>query len=325
MAKKITNISGVSDSISDHIKKDLTSPIEHKEKFLTGKKIAVSISESEDIELLGFSESHLQDAMIEFARYMLVQGSTLVYGGDLRKDGYTLLFSELSFQYRDRSQHRKNHFINYSSYPIYLNTSKTQELEFKKNRVEFKKVSPPNSIKPLSDKWFPPDTFENKLKWSLSLKKMREEMNDATHARIFLGGKSQGYSGMMPGVLEEALLSLESNKPTYFIGAFGGMTNAIIKSLHGESPIQITEKFQFTNKEYAEFVNNLRVNKKNNVDYQAINKTLETYGINRLSKNNGLTKEENQILFTTQHIPVMIYYVLKGLSNVFNKKKKVNK
>jgi len=323
MAKKIANISGVSDSISQHIKEDLNTvePVD-KSKFLTGKKIAVSISESEDLELLGFSDAHQQDAMVEFARYMLVQGSTLIYGGDLRKEGYTLLFSELSFQYRDRSQHKKSHFINYSSYPIYLNTSKTQELEFKKNRVEFKKITPPKSVKPVSETWFAPDTHENKLIWSVSLKKMREEMNEATDARIFLGGRSQGYSGIMPGVLEEAILSLESNKPTYLIGAFGGITGAIIKAINGEKPKEITETFQFSNTNYKEFITHLRKNKKENIDYSEITKSLQKYGLEKLSKANGLTKEENQILFTTPHIPVMIHYVLKGLSVVFNKKKK---
>lgn len=324
MAKKITNISGVSDSISQHIKMEMDTiiPVD-KARFLTGKKIGISISESEDIELLGFSDAHLQDAMVEFSRYLLVQGSVMIYGGDLRKDGYTSLFSELSFQYRDRSEHRKSHFINYSSYPIYLNTSKTQELEFKKNRVEFKKISPPKSITKLSETWFPPDTFENKLTWSKSLKKMRDEMNLATDARIFLGGRSQGYSGIMPGVLEEAMISLESNKPTYLIGAFGGITGAIINAINGEKPLQITESFQFANIPYKEFITQLRKNKMDNIDYDNIKSRLQKLGLKTLTKFNGLTNEENQILFTTPHIPVMIHYVLKGLSNVFNKKKKL--
>ncbi|MBW7913402.1 MAG: hypothetical protein H3C54_06830 [Taibaiella sp.] len=320
MSKKTTNISGVSDSISEHIKHDLETPSRTDEsKFLTNRKIGVSISESEDIELLGFSEVHQQDAMIEFARYLLVQGATLVYGGDLRKDGYTLLFSELSFQYRDRSQHRKNHFINYSSYPIYLNISKTQELEFKKNRVEFKKIAPPKIAKPISSTWFPPDSIQNKLIWSASLEKMRAEMNEVSDARIFMGGRSQGYSGVMPGVLEEALMSLNSNKPTYLIGAFGGITGAIIKALEGENPQEITEVFQFNDSNYKKFISEIRKNGNGDVDYAIITKTIQEYGLSKLSKYNGLTKEENQILFTTPHIPVMLHYVLKGLSKIFKK------
>ncbi|MBK9193243.1 MAG: hypothetical protein IPM77_18080 [Crocinitomicaceae bacterium] len=314
MTKKNVNISGVSDSISEHIKQDLGAAT-HVDisKFLFGKKIGVSISESEDIELLGFSDAHQEDAMVEFARYLLVQGGTLIYGGDLRDKGYTLLFSELSFQYRDRSQHRKNHFINYSSYPIYLKTSKTEELEFKKNRVEYKKIAPPKSVKPVSETWFPPHTPENKLIWSASLKKMREEMNEATDARIFLGGRSQGYSGIMPGVLEEAFLSIESDKPTYLIGAFGGITGAIIKALEGQNPKEITETFQFSDTNYKDFIKQIRKSKKADIDYKNITKALQKYGMEKLSKNNGLTKEENQILFTTPHIPVMIHYVLKRI------------
>lgn len=321
MAKKSKNISGVSDSISEHIKKDLASP-DRVKKLLDGKKIGISISESEDIELNGFSDEHLKDAMVEFARYLLVQGATLLYGGDLRKDGYTLLFSELSFQYRDRSEHRKNHFVNYSSYPIYLGISKTQELEFKKNRVEFIKVSPPETIQSVSESWFPPDTYKNKEEWAISLSKMRDEMNKTSDARIFLGGKSKGYSGSMPGLLEEIMLSIESKHPTYLIGAFGGMTGAIINSITGKNAEQVTEKFQFENASYKDFINCLRKEKKASVNYPEMVKKLKSFGLKGLSDCNGLTKEENKILFTTPHIPVMIHYVLKGLSIVYNKKSK---
>lgn len=32
---------------------------------------------------------HLQDAMLELARYLLAQGARLAYGGDLHLDGFT--------------------------------------------------------------------------------------------------------------------------------------------------------------------------------------------------------------------------------------------
>lgn len=37
----------------------------------------------------------------------------------------------------------------------------------------------------------------------------------------------------------------------------------------------------------------------------------------KLSNANGLTVEENQILFNTVHIPEMDYYVMKGLKKAF--------
>ncbi len=42
--------------------------------------------------------------------------------------------------------------------------------------------------------------------------------------RICLGGKIQGYEGKEPGIMEEARLALNNNKPLYLIGGFGGAT-----------------------------------------------------------------------------------------------------
>ena len=42
--------------------------------------------------------------------------------------------------------------------------------------------------------------------------------------RVCLGGKTRGYQGSEPGVLEEARLALECGKPLYLLGGFGGAT-----------------------------------------------------------------------------------------------------
>ena len=98
MNAKKKNISGVSADVSASIKKDISSKEVDSTKLLYNRKLAISISESEDLEYLGFSINHMQDAMVEFARHALIQGAQLIYGGDLRKDGFTLILSDLSYQ-----------------------------------------------------------------------------------------------------------------------------------------------------------------------------------------------------------------------------------
>lgn len=97
--KKRINISGVSETYSRNIH-EVSSKL-FESGFLISKKIGISVSESEDMEELGLSDFHIKDATIEITRYLLAQGAKLIYGGDLRKDGFTRLFSELSFQYRN--------------------------------------------------------------------------------------------------------------------------------------------------------------------------------------------------------------------------------
>lgn len=47
-------------------------------------KVGLSISDSPDLMSHGISNMHLDDAMVEFSRYLLVSGAKLMYGGRLK-------------------------------------------------------------------------------------------------------------------------------------------------------------------------------------------------------------------------------------------------
>jgi hypothetical protein len=76
---------------------------------LSQRIVAISISESADMSALGLSQEHLLDAMAEIARHLLALGARLVYGGDLRAQGFTELLFELVARHRrdaDEGDHR---------------------------------------------------------------------------------------------------------------------------------------------------------------------------------------------------------------------------
>ena len=319
MKKKVINISGVSDAYSKNIH-EVSSKL-FKSGFLTDKKIAISISESEDMEELGFHEFHLKDATIEITRYLLVNGAKLLYGGDLRKGGFTKLFSELSFQYRDKGNMDEMVFTNYFSWPIHTLLQPTDKAEFKKNRVIPILVKPYENIpEELKTKFVSFDTNENRFYWAKSLTKMRKEMVNATEARIFIGGRTSGYKGSYSGVLEEFLLSIKNDNPLYLIGAFGGVSKAIINILSNKKDDRLTADIQLSNNEYKEFVAYFNSNEKQGqIDYNKVQEEISQYGLSKLSKNNGLSKDENKRLFETPHIPEMIFLILKGLSKKYRK------
>jgi hypothetical protein len=58
---------------------------------LKGQLIGLSISNCTDLAERGMSLVHLEDAMVECARHLLVQGASLGYGGDLRPGGFTTI------------------------------------------------------------------------------------------------------------------------------------------------------------------------------------------------------------------------------------------
>ncbi|MFL5350853.1 MAG: AAA family ATPase [Hyalangium sp.] len=57
--------------------------------------------------------------------------------------------------------------------------------------------------------------------------RMRWMMSCRCVARVFIAGKLSGYSGRMPGILEETMLALALNQPLYVIGGFGGSAQVV--------------------------------------------------------------------------------------------------
>lgn len=66
-------------------------------------------------------------------------------------------------------------------------------------------------------------------------------------ARIALGGKTMGYRGFLPGIFEEALLSLESARPLYLLGGFGGASEVLARALLDDTrlPDALGDEWQF--------------------------------------------------------------------------------
>jgi hypothetical protein len=283
------------------------------QKYLQGKQIAISISESEEINQLGYSDRHQTDAMTEFARHFLVQGARLVYGGDLRDKGYTELFADLAEQYlADKKQ--KYAFKNYFFYPLNLNITKEHELDFKSKNVQVIKVEPEKSLGITDKEFIKPDIPAKKYIWAKCITKMREDMNAAVDARIVLGGRNTGFLGKYPGIVEEAQIAIASQKPTFLIGAFGGATLSMINAIvHQKNVIDPQSTFYQTTDfvAFQEYYNTR--SQMDKIDFGKINIFFNQLTISDL--NNGLTEIENKRLFTTPHIPEAIFLVLKGLKN----------
>lgn len=310
-----------SEKLDKHVEKEIKQAEKHDKKtFLFNKNIAISISDSEDIEELGFSKIHQQDIILEITRYLIINGATLIYGGDLRSQGYTFLFSEIVQQYIYKKEN-KNYYKNYFSFPIYVDMSASSKLDFKKNGVEIIKVNPPKELNVDEKQFYVPNNNKNLFIWAESLLKMRNEMNDDSDARIFMGGAKTNFKGKYPGFVEEALISLESNKPTYFIGAFGGVTKSIIGNLLNKEEEELTDAWQRkANPKYSEFID--FYNQKDEIEkinYTEKSKFLMEYTIEKLCENNGLNEDDNKRLFESIHFPEIIFLILKGLKKVFSK------
>ena len=280
-------------------------------RFLEGKNVAISISESPDSSTLGIGKAMFEDLSVELARHLLISGAHLVYGGDLRPGGFTELFKDLAYQYGifEKDKSLKNYFTNYLAWPIYIGMTPASQAEYKSCRINCQKAEIPDTIPvDLRDIMVPPTTVENLYYWAESLKSMRHEMESHIDARIILGGRVTGFKGYMPGLYEEATNAAKANHPIFLLGGFGGASARLIQLVKGETSSEKLFEECCSNHSYQDFVSYLD-KEKEEMNFKA----LDVFSNNMDVLKNGLSKEENEQLFVTTNVTEIIALVLKGL------------
>lgn len=283
-------------------------------RFLEGKNVAISISESPDSLSLGIGKAMFEDLSVELARHLLVSGAHLVYGGDLRPGGFTELFKDLAYQYGiyEKDKTLKNYFTNYLAWPIYIGMTPATQAEYKSCRVHCQNATIPDTIPTdLHGQMVPPNTVEKLYYWAESLKAMRQEMESNIDARIILGGRVAGFKGYMPGLYEEAINAANSKHPIYLLGGFGGAAYRLIKLIKGETTSEEMFGECCSYSSYQEFVSYL-----NSKNIEINLKALEVFANNLAILNNGLSEDENKRLFVTTNVTEIIALVLKGLKSL---------
>lgn len=200
-------------------------------RALAGRAIALSVSDSEDLGLLGLLPTHLQLALAEIARVVFVGDGRLLYGGDLRPGGHTeLLLQELSRYGRSHgaltvclawNAHRRTALTALEATDSRLGLRGQLVALDAAGHVlaDWRSGRPPEGIDDLS--------AEEK---AAAFNAMRGHVCAQEHARIAIGGRRRG-GDVLPGVLEEVLLSLAQRHPVYLAGGFGGTTIDIAAAL----------------------------------------------------------------------------------------------
>jgi len=197
---------------------------------LAERWIALSASESPDLDRLGLLDAHLRFTLGEIARAVLAAGGRLAYGGHLRPDGYTVfLVQELERQYR-----HENLIQLCIAWPVHRKMSAAQLRTVEDERPLAARITyldlDGEPIDPLSGRGEDPEPV-GPDETARGLTAMRQFMTHRSHARVLLGGKRSGFTGRLPGLMEEALLALEAGIPLYLAAGFGGATLDIAQAL----------------------------------------------------------------------------------------------
>jgi hypothetical protein len=314
---------------------------------LNGMRVALSISESEDLGHFGASPLHLVSTMIEVARHALCHGAVIAYGGDLRERhpyGFTRQLFELVHAYDDLGRQRLERIRNYLAYHIAAELPKDEESRLielatfvkplPKNVADRFRLDPGNR-KPILD-----DTPEHRYIRARCLTAMREAMCRETDARIMLGGRVSGHQGKYPGLLEEAYLTLCAGKPLYLVGGFGGCARLLIQMIRdNKRAVELTRDYQRAHPRVARYPGGDGSDQQEMVPFEQLEHSYLEYeqdpemgqeridydkcvdkflSANILDLRNGLSESENHDLFETSDLDRIVYLLMKGLAEVIN-------
>jgi hypothetical protein len=259
--------------------------------------------------------------MIEIARYLMANGGTLLYAGHLKNEGYTRLFAELSYQYKFLND-TAFRFVNYFPFPNSISLTLEIKADFVKQQVEPVIIEIPEHLGEI-DKQREYDPFKNiedKFIFSECFSDMRNIMAQNSHARIVVGGKQSKFLGYMPGIVEEAYYSLKANKPVYIIGGFGGAAKSLSKVICGELPKELTNEFQYNDEILQNFKKEYQDKASVPMDYDRLIHFFKQFNLEVFCELNGLSIDENLVLFESQNIHEIVFLIMKGLKKISNRK-----
>ncbi len=319
-------IFNIEKEIYSQLKINIATPLNYNiESDLSNIEIGISISNPEQTSIVekGQYEEHLIQLSMDLARNIIARNGNLVYGGDLRQNGFTeFIIEEAKILYTDK-KYSKPHVKNYLVYPIYKN----YDDKFKKWKADNKiyadmiNVEIPKSVSEIiENKNETTSVVENNYIWSICLTDMRQKMINKCDYRIAAGGKFTNYKGIMPGVLEEILIAIDMKKPLYLLGGFGGVVSDVCKIMTTSTNTEkLRESWQKENNpNYGLFLNYLNEKNQNMLpDYDKLTTKLKLKNLN-----NGLSDNDNLKLFNTPFVDEAIYLIMKGLKRIISKNNK---
>jgi SLOG-like protein len=206
------------------------------ERPLAGCVAGISISETRDMERLGFARSDMNRCVVRVSEALLAAGARLAFGHDWRPGGVMMAVAALAVRYFRLGEMPGE---NSSELAPILNRVAPPDVPFL-----LQEASPGESaqtgaardpiirmLKGIVDarQVAVPDGTDRPKALSL----LREELAELCDIRICLGGKIRkgDYTGAMPGIVEEALGALRNERPVFTSAIFGGASAFLVHAV----------------------------------------------------------------------------------------------
>lgn len=208
--------------------------------------VAISVSPCADAARIGYDGRQINRIVIRMAQYFLDQNMRVIFGHDWREDGVmqsvadfaAVVAARYAETVEETLSHHQPNAIEDTQQPRIINVVPTGRAPLSRTALEAQRDSGGVlEVLPVSEvtehfherareprAWYRDAHNQNARAAELTALRyfITKMLNPG--CRICLGGKTTGYEGIEPGVIEEARLALEFDKPLYLMGGFGGAT-----------------------------------------------------------------------------------------------------
>jgi hypothetical protein len=224
-----------------------------------GRALALSIGDAADREKLGFPEREVQRVLFTLCTGLVREGYSILYAGDLRPGGYTLaMFKFLAGTYAGQGVVP---FTNVLPEPVVRRLGFEALLASARAAHgvaeivlsiggQLRTVRHIDGDLLIGEKGSNRASIRDEAQFSTWLKgfpavtiadgfsQARQAVSHLVEGRVAMGGRmgivglaSDQYEGALPGIAEEAILSLEAGKTFVPLAAFGGATRDVAIAL----------------------------------------------------------------------------------------------
>ena len=162
-------------------------------------------------------------------------------------------------------------------------------------------------------------TPQRRYAWARGLTAMRSRITALAQARLVTGGRLEGFAGLVPGVAEEAWLSLTQKKPLYVAGGFGGAARAVSDTLLGIERLEFADPW--SRQHIPDYDAALGLYAQGGGEFRSMaqmGEDIRAYGATGLAPalNNGLDETENRELMASTDPQRIAWLVLTGLTRL---------
>lgn len=295
---------------------------------LAGGVVGLSISESDDSARRGFPPWQVNRVTLQVVSALFGQGVGVMFGHDWREDGVMEAVHGFALQMQPPvplsprgaaavGQPLLQNLLPWPDEPS-LPVADRERLA---STLRIEKAGLPAEVRSYEAKAieFGQDAPLYRYLRARALTHLRHCLDSQSDARLCIGGRTGGSAGRFPGVIEEALLAVESRKPLFLIGILGGATRQLIDAIDGKT---IPENFCHPTKVTAYFdeppvvEHDPATARDRVVDPDAVWSEFAELGIAGLAETNRLTTEENKELLESLVLDRVIKLVLTGLSRL---------